>query len=319
MKKIVLLFLSFICWTAVDGQQEHIQFNLSNAQLTFEDSTTSPFFKFQGEWKLREDAWSQDWGYGEETIKIKGHHTLATSLNTPNSLLQIIDGPAPNGHCLWSYNPVTKMVHHLSSFGTVRIGVGTGYFDEKGDLFLKVAFEGEAEGTYRRYSYQWINPDSYELVSIQYDENDKATGLFYRGIFERVQSPSSSRKTDSLNMMAILSVLDNNAMRPAEKMDFYTDDLVHMAPQNPTILNKEELTLYLERQEEFGNVQMKHFVTDWVTNGNLILMNGGVKGTFTPRGSTESTPFKTKNQFVFRKTTSGELKIWKVLYNASPL
>lgn len=146
----------------------------------------NPFAKFFGEWTLKNDAWSHNWGNGDENIKIPNHHTLSKGINTENSVLSIVDTP-PKGHILWTYNPVKKEVHHLSSFGELRIGVGQGTVNENGDLRLKVSFEGEAPGTYRIYTYQWITEDEYELKSIQYDDKDKATGLFYGGRFIRIK------------------------------------------------------------------------------------------------------------------------------------
>lgn len=147
----------------------------------------NPFRKFIGEWTLKENNWSQNWGGKDEHIKIPGHHTICSAINTDNSLLAVIDGAPPHGHIFWSYNPVKKEVDHLSSFGTTRAGVGNGTVTENGDVYLKISFADEAAGTYRRYSYKWISENEYELKSVQYDANDKPTGFFYGGVFVRVQ------------------------------------------------------------------------------------------------------------------------------------
>ncbi len=144
----------------------------------------NPFSRFFGEWTLKDDAWSHNWGDGSETIKIPDHHTRCTAINTSRSVLCIVDTP-PAGHILWAFNPVEKTVQHLSSFGDVRIGTGQGWLNDKGDLHLKVSFEGEAPGTYRIYDYVWMSPDEYDMRSVQYDANGKATGLFYGGRFIR--------------------------------------------------------------------------------------------------------------------------------------
>jgi len=144
----------------------------------------NPLSRFLGEWTLKDDAWSQNWGGGDEHIKIPNHHTTCKPINTDNSVLCVVDTP-PKGHILWTWNPVKKTVQHLSSFGDLRIGVGEGTVDENGNLKLKVSFEGEAPGTYRLYSYTWLSDDEYELRSVQYDSQGKATGLFYGGNFVR--------------------------------------------------------------------------------------------------------------------------------------
>src|SRR5688572_21496492 len=101
------------------------------------------FSRFLGEWTLKDDAWSHNWGGESEKIKIPNHHTLCRWINTDNSVLCLVDTP-PAGHILWHFNPDRKIVHHLSSFGELRIGMGEGSLNDKGDLRLKVSFEGEA-------------------------------------------------------------------------------------------------------------------------------------------------------------------------------
>lgn len=181
MRLLTLLLL--LISTVSLAQQTSITYQLNGRPA----KSQSPFAKFVGEWTLKNDDWNQNWGGANEKIKIPGHHTVSTEINTDLSLLSIIDGPQPNGHIFWSIDPKTKSLHHLSSFGTARSGVGQGTVNEKGDLAIKVSFSDEAKGTYRLYSYKWINNDEYELMSVQYDEHDKPTGLFYGGTFVRVR------------------------------------------------------------------------------------------------------------------------------------
>ncbi len=150
-------------------------------------TSENPFKKFIGEWTLKDDNWSQNWGQGMEHIKIPNHHTVNKELNTDNSLLAVIDGTPPYGHIFWSYNPIKKEVHHLSSFGTSRSGVGKGTVNENGDVTLKVSFEGEPDETYRRYTYKWISDDEYEMKSVQYNAKGEPTVGFYGGTFIRIK------------------------------------------------------------------------------------------------------------------------------------
>lgn len=194
MKRLLPLILFLVQTTAVTfAQQTSISYQLngrsSNAQIENDKTRKSanPFAKFVGEWTLKNDDWNQNWGNGNEAIKIPKHHTVSSVINTDLSLISIIDGPEPNGHIFWSVDPKSGMLHHLSSFGTARSGIGTGTVNANGDLSIKVSFSDEATGTYRRYSYTWISDDEYELLSVQYDANDKPTGLFYGGTFVRVR------------------------------------------------------------------------------------------------------------------------------------
>ncbi|MEW7292896.1 nuclear transport factor 2 family protein [Aquimarina sp. 2304DJ70-9] len=311
--KTILPLLFVFIFTKINSQTESIQFELNGRNAT--DISKNPFGKFIGEWALKDDIWTHNWGNGTETIKIPKHHTVSKQMNTNNSLLSIIDGPEPNGHIFWSYNPNTKEVHHLSSFGTIRAGNGSGTIHENGDVQLKLIFEGEPAGTYRIYNYKWLNENEYHMKSVQFNANDEPTGLFYEGNFVRLDL----NKNDTLKkeITKLLKVLDDNHIEVKEQLNVYSNDIVHMAPNNPVITNKEDLKHYLEEQRKYGTTEMKHQIVEIEPLGNKILMRGMVTGTFNPSNGEKPFEFKTKNLFVFEKI-KGALKISKVIYNISP-
>ncbi|WP_299314701.1 hypothetical protein [uncultured Aquimarina sp.] len=180
------LFLICILFSLLGYAQKTVIEFESNGR-TKKGTELNPFVKFIGQWTLKNDNWTHNWGNGTTTIKIPKHHTVSQDINTSNSLLSIVDGPEPNGHIFWSYNPNTKVVDHLSSFGTIRAGKGKGTINEKGDVKLKLSFEGEPKGTYRIYNYKWINKDEYHMKSVQFSEENTPTGLFYEGVFRRIK------------------------------------------------------------------------------------------------------------------------------------
>ena len=304
----------FFCFLMISvnmlAQQTSISFEShgKTAQLNSEN----PFQKFLGEWTLKNNNWSQNWGYGTENIKIEKHHTISSEINTKNSLISIVDGPEPNGHIFWTYNPMTKEVGHLSSFGDLRYGKGTGTIDENGNLQLKVSFEGEAKGTYRIYNYTWNNDDEYILKSVQYDQDDKPTGLFYRGTFVRIKRLDPIEEVKS-----VLRVLDDNSMSIDNQLLVYANTIKHMAPNEEVIDNKTDLKAYLELQRSYGKADMTHKVLNYEILGETILLQGEVVGTFYPKASQKGTSFRTKNFFVFKRI-DGQWKIAKVIYNRSP-
>ena len=180
---IITYFLFFLSIQASFCQTKTVSFSIKQPDTL---SNSNPFKKFIGEWTLKNNDWTQNWGGKTETIKIPNHHTVITDINTTNSLLQVIDGPEPNGQIFWSYNPNTGEVGHLSSFGSIRAGKGTGTLDKDGNVRLKLTFEGEPETTYRIYNYKWVSADEYHMRSVQYNESDEPTGLFYEGYFVRI-------------------------------------------------------------------------------------------------------------------------------------
>ncbi|MEM9984478.1 MAG: nuclear transport factor 2 family protein [Bacteroidota bacterium] len=188
--QLALLLACLFSLACSQAQTESIRFELNRRNPA--ELSQNPFAKFVGEWTLEGDQWTQNWGGETETIRIPGHHTVSTAINTDNSLLSIIDGPEPNGHIFWSYNPNTGEVSHLSSFGRIRAGKGGGTVSEQGDLRLKLEFEGEPAGTYRIYTYQWMGENAYHMKSVQYAADGEATGLFYEGTFVRIRDAEQS-------------------------------------------------------------------------------------------------------------------------------
>ncbi|MEO1053237.1 MAG: nuclear transport factor 2 family protein [Bacteroidota bacterium] len=316
--RIVFITICSLIPVFVFAQSTSVHFELNGrpSNLEIRDSlgkTQNPFARFIGEWTLKDDTWIQNWGNGTDTIKIPGHHTISSQINTENSLFSIIDGPEPNGHIFWSYNPNTKEVRHLSSFGTIRVGTGVGQFYRKDNLSLKVSFEGESPGTYRLYTYEWVNDNEYALNSIQFDENDHPTGLFYRGNFIRLKPNEEIEE----KILAILKVLDDHQLPKEEQIEVYAENVIHMAPNNEVITNRKDLLTYLNQQKEYGYADMKHEVAEVSSHGDIIIMRGRVKGTFYPSNGEKEIAFLTKNLFVFT-WDRGKLKISKVIYNSTP-
>ena len=297
---------------ALFSQATTIQYQENGTNQLLEQN---PFSKFVGAWTLQNEEWIQNWGGTTDTLQIPGHHTVTTALNTANTLLSIIDGPPPNGQIFWSYNPVSKVVNHLSSFGEIRAGVGEGSVSKEGNVRLKINFEGEPKNTYRIYNYRWLDPDTYHMKSVQYNSMNEQTGLFYEGTFVRVV-PSETKLNKEIT--DILAVLDDAAIPVSEQLKVYDDEVVHMAPNSEVHVGKEALKRYLELQRTYGSVQMKHEVVEIEEAGDFILMRGQVTGSFFPKDASAAIPFKTKNLFVFGKVV-GSLKIKKVIYNATPI
>ncbi|MEM8927337.1 MAG: nuclear transport factor 2 family protein [Bacteroidota bacterium] len=295
------------------SQQARITFQVNGKdQLNIKES---PFKHFIGEWTLKEDKWTHNWGGTTETVQIPKHHTVSSQINTANSLLSIIDGPEPNGHIFWSYNPIRKEVHHLSSFGEMRSGVGKGHISDSGAMTLKISFEGEPENTYRIYKYTWVNQDEYHMKSVQYDSHDVPTGVFYEGTFVRLPNRDVDLRTQ---IEAVLSILDNGNISVEEQLGVYADDIVHMAPGSEAHIGKGALGPYLTLQRQNGEVKMKHEILEIETFDDRVLMRGQVTGTFRSKNGTPPVAFRTKNLFVFI-TQEGTLKIKRVIYNSSPM
>ncbi|TMM57413.1 hypothetical protein FEE95_13085 [Maribacter algarum] len=305
----VTIFLLFM--TKSFSQKEIISFDTNG--LNQVNMVKNPFKEFIGEWTLKDNKWIQNWGNSTDTLAIPKHHTISTQINTTNSLFSIIDGPEPNGHIFWSYNPVTKKINHLSSFGELRAGVGEGSISKNGDITLKIFFEGEPKDTYRVYNYRWISKNEYHMKSVQFDASDNPTGLFYEGHFVRLDEGNLKNQIEE-----ILVVLDDTEISVEEQLKVYADDVVHMAPGYELNIGTKALGNFLKNQKELGVVKMKHEIFEFERLGSLVIMRGEVRGTFHPKNETTPREFRTKNLFVF-EVFLNELKINKVIYNSSPI
>ena len=159
----------------------------AQAQDATPDRPGNPFARFFGEWTLKGDRFQQVWdGKTVETLTIPRHHTKCAEVNTDRSVLCVVTSPDLVGHILWSYDSDRKQVHHLSHFGPARNGVGSGSVDERSNLRLTVRFQGEPEGSYRIYEYEWVSDDEYSMMSRQFDRDNKPTGNWYGGSFVRI-------------------------------------------------------------------------------------------------------------------------------------
>lgn len=316
MKYLFLVFLvssSLIC----SAQKTTISYELNGRTSNEEleggqyQNSLNPFVRFIGEWALKNDDWTQNWGGETETIKIPDHHTVSRELNTDNSLLSIVDGPEPNGHIFWSYNPNTKEVYHSSSFGTIRSGQGIGTVNENGDLRLKISFEGEADGTYRIYTYDWVNIDEYELKSIQFDKSDKPTGLFYTGSFTRIRSDQHNPQNEKIRQ----EILNNGeVIRKAfsegdiEKIrSLHHPDVIKALGYNDLKTGRDEVIDGLKGTLENYNLE---FVENDVES---ILIQGNIAIEQT-RFSIKGTPKKGGESFVF----NGRTMVTYIRYDSSP-
>ncbi|MEM6802294.1 MAG: nuclear transport factor 2 family protein [Bacteroidota bacterium] len=265
MRNTATLFLLLLPYFII-AQKSSLSFEL-NGRASHQEivegkkNSKNPFKRFIGEWQLKEDRWEQNWGGETEVIHIPHHHTTSYQVNTECSLLSIIDGPEPNGHIFWSYNPETQEVFHSSTFGSKRTGIGKGSIAENGDLQLKVAFADEAEGSYRRYRYRWIDENEYELTSYQYDAEDRKTGLFYAGNFRRItpsvqdQKTSFSQKLNSIHQQFIQAAQKNN---PELILDYYDDSTLFIAEFHPLIMGRANIKAYYEeifQRQEISSYQ----------------------------------------------------------------
>lgn len=164
-----------------------------NAQAL--SGSKNPFLPFMGTWTLKDDRFEQVWdGKTLQTLSIPNHITHCHPINTAQSVLCEVDAGDLNGHIMWSKNTDTGDIHHLSHFGESRSGLGVGKLDAENNFTSKVSFQGEPQGSYRIYRYEWDSPNQYTMTSIQYDQTGAPTGNWYGGVFVRIDNEARLRQ-----------------------------------------------------------------------------------------------------------------------------
>lgn len=158
-----------------------------DVSLSVSAETEHTFHRFIGTWTLKDDQFQQVWdGETVETLTIPNHITECEPLNTDRSILCQVDAGDFQGHIIWSFDADEGVLHHLSHFGTSRLGTGQGEMDSGGNLRNRIRFTDEPAGTYRVYTYTWVTADEYEMMSRQYNADGSATGNWYGGVFVRL-------------------------------------------------------------------------------------------------------------------------------------
>lgn len=142
--------------------------------------------------------------------------------------------------------------------------------------------------------------------------------LLFFGCKEVSKQKLYTKKGDLDDVKLILKVLDSNCISVESVLDLWVEDLHHMPPNGKAINGKEELRNYLEIERKHGYANMKHEIGELYSYLEIVLMSGQVNGIYYPKDSSSPIPFKTKNLFVFRRTTNNSLKIWKVIWNMTP-
>lgn len=104
----------------------------------------------------------------------------------------------------------------------------------------------------------------------------------------------------------------------AEQIKVYSEDVVHMAPENDLVREKNNLLAYLKEQAAYGYSEMKHNVIEFSEHVDVIIIRGELKGVFYPEDGDKCINLQAKNLLVFDRIAK-ELKIKKVMYNRSPI
>ncbi|MEO1417401.1 MAG: hypothetical protein AAFW00_19095 [Bacteroidota bacterium] len=127
--------------------------------------------------------------------------------------------------------------------------------------------------------------------------------------------PSFSEESDKEKVMEILKNLDNYTLDIEDKISVYSEDVIHMGQGNRPITNLEDLKAMLLEESMWGHSEMRHEAYEIHSYTDHVIMRGGVTGTWYSMDGKTKIPFETNNLITFKRTPSGELKVWHVIFN----
>ncbi len=143
--------------------------------------------------------------------------------------------------------------------------------------------------------------------------------VFSALIIGACQSPPSSYRHDEARVLSILADLDDVSMSPEDALANYDQDVVILAPGAHPVSGHDALRRHLSEFGNDGELIIKHNIHTLDSFADIVVAQGGVDGTLSPKDSDEVFPFKTHNIIIFRRQPKGDLKVWKVIYNSAPM
>lgn len=132
------------------------------------------------------------------------------------------------------------------------------------------------------------------------------------------QSSVATYSQDKVLVEAILRDLDNQSLSTKQQMENYLPEAVLLIPNQKEIRGELALREHLDEFGSNGNITINHQLVELSSFEDIVVAQGGVFGTFTPDDQDSGFPFETKNIILLKRMPTGDLKIWKVIYNAAP-
>ena len=132
-------------------------------------------------------------------------------------------------------------------------------------------------------------------------------------------APISVDAADRANVLRIFDDFDDFDLTADEQLENYVEDAVILAPDAAEVRGKAALYVHIAAFLENDGLEIDHQIVDLTSLAEVVVVQGRVVGQFTSPEDGEVYPFETKNLILFRRQGEGDLKVWKVIYNAAPL
>lgn len=124
-------------------------------------------------------------------------------------------------------------------------------------------------------------------------------------------------------IFAVHDQVYEHAAAPGPSLDAYlahvADDVILMPDDAPALEGKAAYRKVIEDSLPQGRLVLRHELVAIYPFTDVVVARGRATGSFTAPGETTAHPFETKNVFIFRRGPSGQLIVWQIIFNHSPV
>ncbi|MEM1127415.1 MAG: nuclear transport factor 2 family protein [Bacteroidota bacterium] len=133
------------------------------------------------------------------------------------------------------------------------------------------------------------------------------------------QTPEASPHSDEAHILEIFAAADAQDLDGLDRyLTFVEEDVILMPHNQPTVHGKAAYRAHVVQGWESGATTITHGLTAVDAFNDVVIARGTARGTFQPTGSPDLYAFETKNIFIFKRTESGGLSVWRVIFNMNP-
>lgn len=141
-------------------------------------------------------------------------------------------------------------------------------------------------------------------------------GILLSGCISQTPSEDEIRT----QILEIFKAADaQNAEGLGDYLSYLDKDVTLMPHDHAQVTGISEYKQHVLNGWEAGTTVLTHQLIDFDSFEDVVVARGRAVGTFQPSGSEQIYPFETKNLFVFKRTPGGALRVWRVIFNMTPM
>ncbi|MEL6976802.1 MAG: hypothetical protein AAGL29_15635, partial [Bacteroidota bacterium] len=182
---------------------------------------------------------------------------------------------------------------------------------------IQVAPLGDYALRFGEYYVEWIYDGQRSFIEGKgltlYKRMANDSIKIFRQMINHSMPPTLLKDKDSIEVSRILKHLDNQHLPVKDYLVVYDNLRLMVNPPNQQQIDgKKAFMAHLEAERQNGTVRISHHPFEMKREGDSIHLKGYAEGIFTPSGSDETYPFRTKNQMYLVKDAALKWKIQRL-------